>query len=96
MFVIAFFFFFVCLEFQIIRFVITPIFFIEISFVLLPPPRSTIMLKAHTMQTARLYADSRIISLTASKGWQCIFWELLHFRLAVVEANNLLRAGGSA
>ena len=33
--------FFVCLEFQIIRFVIstfTPIFFIEISFVLLPPP----------------------------------------------------------
>ena len=40
MFVIACF-FFVCLEFQIIRFVFssfTPIFFIEISFVLLPPP----------------------------------------------------------
>ena len=35
------FFVFVCLEFQIIRLVIspfTPIFFIEISFVLLPPP----------------------------------------------------------
>ena len=41
MFVIACFLFFVCLEFQIIGFVIstfTPIFFIEISFVLLPPP----------------------------------------------------------
>ena len=41
MFVFACFLFFVCLEFQIIWFVIntfTPIFFIEISFVLLPPP----------------------------------------------------------
>ena len=40
-FVIACFLFFVCLEFQIIWFVIstfTPIFFIEISFVLPPPP----------------------------------------------------------
>ena len=37
----CFFLFFVCLEFQVIRFVIstfTPIFFIEISFVLSPPP----------------------------------------------------------
>ena len=41
MFVIACFLVFVCLEFQIIRLVIitfTPIVFIEISFVLLPPP----------------------------------------------------------
>ena len=41
MFVVACFFVFVCLEFQIIRFVIstfTAIFFIEISFVYSPPP----------------------------------------------------------
>ena len=41
MFVIACFFLFVCLKFQIIRFVIsalTPIFFIEISFIFTPPP----------------------------------------------------------